>query len=66
MSQKNDMYYAIADAFVKQGYSPEEAFKKLKKSNFRVKFDNKIQSVYASRVMAIMHEMQGGEGILSF
>lgn len=60
----SDDYATIAAAFTAKGFTPEEGSKKpvfpaLKKAGFKVKVEGKTYTnVYASRVIALMHEAQ--------
>jgi len=58
----SDDYATIAAAFTAKGFSPDAESKKpvfpaLKKAGFKVKIGEKVfTNVYASRVIALMHE----------
>ena len=55
-------YKKLAKALVAKGYSVTDkkerktTFKALEKANFKLKLKDKTYDVYASRIMAIMHE----------
>lgn len=59
-----DDYAIIAAALTAKGYTPEEesvkpVFPALKAAGFKVKIEGKIYTnVFASRVIALMHEAQ--------
>ena len=48
-------YAKIAKALTKAGYTPTTVFDILKSSNFNVTLKDKTYNVYASRVIALMH-----------
>jgi len=57
-----DDYVSICEALRAKGYSVEtkreqsKLFKDLEKSNFQVRLKGKTYQVYASRIIAMMHE----------
>lgn len=49
-------YEEVASKLLSKGYTAETVYEALEKANFQIKLDGEIYSVYASRVIAIMHE----------
>ena len=54
-------YETIATKLLKKGYTAETVYETLEKSNFKVKFEGEVYSVYASRIIAIMHSLDENE-----
>lgn len=54
-------YEAIATKLLAKGITAETAYETLEKSNFKVKFEGEVYSVYASRIIAIMHSLDENE-----
>ena len=50
-------YEAIATKLLAKGYTVETIYETLEKSNFKIKHEGEIYSVYASRIIAIMHSL---------
>ena len=48
-------YETIATKLLAKGYTAETIYETLEKSNFKIKHEGEIYSVYASRIIAIMH-----------
>ena len=56
MKITDEIYEEIAQRMLSKGVSPKEAYKLLEKAGFTVKLDGETYThVYASRVMALMH-----------
>ena len=51
-------YEAIATKLLTKGITAETVYETLEKSNFKVKFEGEVYSVYASRIIAIMHSLE--------
>lgn len=47
-------YETIATKLLKKGYTAETVYEALEASNFKIKHEGEIYSVYASRIIAIM------------
>ena len=54
-------YETIATKLLEKGYTAETVYETLEKSNFKVKFEGEVYSVYASRIIAIMHSLDENE-----
>ena len=50
-----DQYEAIATKLLAKGYTADTVYEALEASNFKIKHEGEIYSIYASRVIAIMH-----------
>ena len=50
-------YEAIATKLLAKGYTVETIYETLEKSNFKIKHEGEVYSVYASRIIAIMHSL---------
>ena len=48
-------YETIATKLLGKGYTAETVYEALEASNFKIKHEGEIYSVYASRIIAIMH-----------
>ena len=48
-------YETIATKLSEKGYTAETVYEALEKTNFKVKLEGTVYSIYASRVIAIMH-----------
>ena len=55
----DDQYNEIVAKLTAKGFTPTTVYPALEKAGFKVKLNGKAYSVYASRVIALMHE--GGE-----
>ena len=51
-------YETIATKLLSKGYTAETVYEALEKSNFKIKHEGEIYSIYASRVIAIMHSLE--------
>ena len=51
-------YETIATKLLAKGYTAETIYETLEKSNFKIKHEGEIYSIYASRVIAIMHSLE--------
>lgn len=51
-------YETIATKLSEKGYTAETVYEALEKTNFKVKLEGTVYSVYASRVKAIMHSFE--------
>jgi hypothetical protein len=58
-----DQYETIATKLLKKGYTAETVYEALEKSNFKIKHEGEIYSIYASRVIAIMHSLEEVEAL---
>ena len=56
-------YETIATKLLKKGYTAETVYEALEKSNFKIKHEGEVYSVYASRVIAIMHSLEEVEAL---
>lgn len=54
-------YETIATKLLEKGITAETAYETLEKSNFKVKLEGTVYSIYASRVIAIMHSRSENE-----
>ena len=48
-------YETIATKLQEKGYTAETVYEALEKTNFKIKLEGTVYSIYASRVIAIMH-----------
>ena len=48
-------YEEVASKLLKKGYTVTTIYDALKSANFQLKHEGEIYSVYASRIIAIMH-----------
>ena len=48
-------YETIATKLLEKGYTAETVYEALEKTNFKIKLEGEIYSVYASRIIALMH-----------
>ena len=51
-------YETIATKLLAKGYTAETIYETLEKSNFKIKLEGTVYSIYASRVIAIMHSLE--------
>ena len=51
-------YEAIATKLLAKGYTVETIYEALEQANFKIKHEGEIYSIYASRVIAIMHSLK--------
>ena len=51
-------YETIATKLLSKGYTAETVYEALEKANFKIKHEGKIYSIYASRVIAIMYNLE--------
>lgn len=51
-------YETIATKLTEKGYTAETVYEALEKTNFKIKHEGEIYSIYASRVIAIMHSLE--------
>lgn len=56
-------YEAIATKLLEKGYTVDTVYEALEKTNFRIKFEGEVHSIYASRVIAIMHSLEEVEAL---
>ena len=54
-------YETIATKLSEKGYTAETVYEALEKTNFKIKLEGEIYSVYASRIIAIMHSKSENE-----
>ena len=54
-------YEAIATKLLAKGITAETVYEALEETNFKVKFEGEVYSVYASRIIAIMHNLDENE-----
>ena len=48
-------YEKVASKLLKKGYTVDTIYEALQSANFQVKLEGEVYSIYASRVIAIMH-----------
>ena len=48
-------YKEVATKLLSKGYTAETVYEALESANFQVKLEGEVYSIYASRVIAIMH-----------
>ena len=51
-------YETIATKLQEKGYTAETVYEALEKTNFKIKLEGVVYSIYASRVIAIMHSLE--------
>lgn len=51
-------YETIATKLLEKGYTAETVYEALEKTNFKIKLEGVVYSIYASRVIAIMHSLE--------
>lgn len=51
-------YETIATKLLEKGYTEATIYEALEKTNFKVKLEGTVYSIYASRVIAIMHSLK--------
>ena len=51
-------YETIATKLQEKGYTAETVYEALEKANFKIKHEGTVYSIYASRVIAIMHSLK--------
>ena len=51
-------YETIATKLLEKGYTAETVYEALEKANFKIKHEGTVYSIYASRVIAIMHSLE--------
>ena len=56
-------YETIATKLTEKGYTAETVYEALEKTNFKIKLEGVVYSIYASRVIAIMHSRNEEEAI---
>lgn len=56
-------YETIATKLLEKGYTAETVYEALEKTNFKIKHEGEIYSIYASRVIAIMHSLEEVEAL---
>lgn len=56
-------YETIATKLQEKGYTAETVYEALEKTNFKIKLEGEIYSIYASRVIAIMHSRSEEEAL---
>ena len=56
-------YETIATKLSEKGYTAETVYEALEKTNFKIKHEGEIYSVYASRIIAIMHSLEEVEAL---
>ena len=56
-------YELVVDKLLSKGYTAETVYEALKSANFKVKLEGITYSIYASRVIAIMHSRNEEEAI---
>lgn len=56
-------YETIATKLQEKGYTAETVYEALEKTNFKIKLEGVVYSIYASRVIAIMHSRNEEEAI---
>lgn len=58
-----DQYELVVDKLLSKGYTAETVYEALEKANFKIKHEGEIYSVYASRIIAIMHSLKEVEAL---
>ncbi len=56
-------YETIATKLTEKGYTAETVYEALEKTNFKIKLEGVVYSIYASRVIAIMHSLEEEEAL---
>ena len=56
-------YETITTKLVEKGYTAETVYEALEKTNFKIKLEGVVYSIYASRVIAIMHSRSEEEAL---
>ena len=56
-------YETIATKLSEKGYTAETVYEALEKTNFKIKLEGVVYSIYASRVIAIMHSKSEEEAL---
>lgn len=56
-------YETIATKLLEKGYTAETVYEALEKTNFKIKLEGTVYSIYASRVIAIMHSLEEVEAL---
>lgn len=51
-------YETVATKLLSKGYTAETVYEALEKANFKIKHEGVVYSIYASRVIAIMHSLK--------
>ena len=51
-------YETITTKLLEKGYTAETVYEALEKTNFKIKLEGTVYSIYASRVIAIMHSLE--------
>lgn len=60
----NKDYEKIADKLLRKGFTVETVYDALEKANFRLKYEGEVYSVYASRILAIMHSWEDQQEVI--
>ena len=56
-------YEIITSKLLSKGYTAETVYEALEKANFKIKLEGVVYSIYASRVIAIMHSLEEEEAL---
>ena len=56
-------YETITTKLVEKGYTAETVYEALENTNFKIKLEGVVYSIYASRVIAIMHSRSEEEAL---
>ena len=56
-------YETIATKLLEKGYTAETVYEALEKTNFKIKLEGTVYSIYASRVIAIMRSLEEEEAL---
>ena len=56
-------YETIVTKLLAKGYTAETVYESLEKTNFKIKLEGVVYSIYASRVIAIMHSLEEEEAL---
>ena len=51
-------YETVATKLQEKGYTADTVYEALEKTNFKIKLEGVVYSIYASRVIAIMHSLE--------
>lgn len=56
-------YEEVAAKLLQKGYTVDTIYEALEKANFQLKHEGEIYSVYAARIIAIMHSLNETEAL---
>lgn len=58
-----DQYELVADKLLSKGLTVDTVYQALEKANFKIKLEGEVYSVYAARLIAIMHSREEVEAL---